>query len=305
VLGGRNRDKLNKAASAVAHKKIQVFELTDKAELERFIGDCAAVVNCAGPFGETARTIAEAAIAAGVSYLDTTGQPPVVEDLQRLHETARGADIVIAPAMGFFGALADLMARAACEPWLQADEITVAYALGDWVQTLGSRATLLAMGGKRQVFASGHHQVKTGQPPIVDWTFPEPVGRVAMMPEYPSPEVISIPRQICVTNLNILMTLKTVQGLRERASRQMEPGERPGTSFTVIVRASGPAWQHSYIASGDDIYDITAPIVGEAVQRILERKVHARGVVAAGETFDVESFLAALAPAGLRLMRMT
>ena len=52
-------------------------------------------------------------------------------------------------------------------------------------------------------------------------------------------------------------------------------------------------------ARGQDIYAITAPIVVEALERILDGRVTADGAVAAGEAFDARDFLAALAPEGL------
>ena len=52
-------------------------------------------------------------------------------------------------------------------------------------------------------------------------------------------------------------------------------------------------------ASGRDIYAITAPLLVEALQRILDGRVRGRGAFAAGQAFDARDFLASLAPAGL------
>ena len=54
-------------------------------------------------------------------------------------------------------------------------------------------------------------------------------------------------------------------------------------------------------ARGRDIYAITAPIVVEAVQRIINGISTATGVIPAGQAFDARDFLAALGPAGLHL----
>ena len=45
-----------------------------------------------------------------------------------------------------------------------------------------------------------------------------------------------------------------------------------------------------------NIYAITAPIVVEAAERILEGRFNATGVVAAGEIFDAQDFLRSLQP---------
>ena len=47
-------------------------------------------------------------------------------------------------------------------------------------------------------------------------------------------------------------------------------------------------------AHGRDIYAITAPLVVEAMQRIVEGRSKATGVVAPGEAFDARDFLESL-----------
>jgi hypothetical protein len=55
------------------------------------------------------------------------------------------------------------------------------------------------------------------------------------------------------------------------------------------------------LARGRDIYAITAPIVVEAAERVLDGRFKATGVVAAGETFVAREFLTSLAPKHLSL----
>jgi hypothetical protein len=50
------------------------------------------------------------------------------------------------------------------------------------------------------------------------------------------------------------------------------------------------------IASGRDIYAVTAPIVVEAAERILAGNIQLTGTASAGEIFDAEAFLRALSP---------
>jgi hypothetical protein len=60
----------------------------------------------------------------------------------------------------------------------------------------------------------------------------------------------------------------------------------------VVVRKNGEERRAS--ARGRDIYAITAPIVAEAVGRVLDGRAKATGVVAAGQAFDAREFLMAL-----------
>jgi hypothetical protein len=50
------------------------------------------------------------------------------------------------------------------------------------------------------------------------------------------------------------------------------------------------------IAQGRDIYAFTAPLVVEAVDRILDGRTRGTGALAPGETFDATDFLRALTP---------
>ena len=50
------------------------------------------------------------------------------------------------------------------------------------------------------------------------------------------------------------------------------------------------------IARGRDIYAVTAPLVCEAVERLLDGGIRRTGAAAPGELFDAASLLQALAP---------
>ncbi len=65
------------------------------------------------------------------------------------------------------------------------------------------------------------------------------------------------------------------------------------------VRVRSGATECRAIARGRDIYAVTAPLVAEAVERILDGRVKHAGVTSAGALFDARDFLSALAPAPL------
>ena len=68
------------------------FALADTNALARFAAGATVVVNCAGPFAETAPILVGAALAACAHYVDITGEPPVVADLiERFDVPARAA----------------------------------------------------------------------------------------------------------------------------------------------------------------------------------------------------------------------
>ena len=113
----------------------------DPRALAHAFRDCALVINCAGPFLDTAAPVVDAALRAGCSYLDVTAeQASAVSTFETYDEAARAAGVTVIPAAGFYGGLADLLASALVGD-RRADEITVAIALDHWWPTEGTRRT--------------------------------------------------------------------------------------------------------------------------------------------------------------------
>src|SRR3546814_5933767 len=74
----------------------------DAAGLDRLLVGADAVINCAGPFGDTAPPLIEATLQAGIAYLDVTAEPLVtMEVFASYADAARAAGVVVAPAFGF------------------------------------------------------------------------------------------------------------------------------------------------------------------------------------------------------------
>jgi hypothetical protein len=69
---------------------------------------------------------------------------------------------------------------------------------------------------------------------------------------------------------------------------------RSSQTFLVEVVARRGSEERRAITRGRDIYAITAPIVVEAAERILDGRFKTTGVVAAGEVFDAQDFLMSL-----------
>ncbi|MET8703771.1 saccharopine dehydrogenase, partial [Kitasatospora sp. NPDC004723] len=74
-----------------------------------------------------------------------------------------------------------------------------------------------------------------------------------------------------------------------------ERGRSAQTFLVDVVVRSGGA-ERRVVARGQDIYAVTAPLVVEAVDRILTGRTHALGVASAGKVFDAPDFLRALSP---------
>lgn len=309
VLSGRHLHRLN--AVGVAHGGLPARAASTDApvSLDQAIRGTAAVINCAGPFSVTAAPVIEAALRARIPYLDVVAEPDIAAaTFDRYTARARDAGIAIVPAVGFYGGLGDLLATAAMGDWSQADEITLAYVLSSWKPTLGTRATIRAAeerrGGRRLVFSGGRLELRADSAPTTQWTFPAPIGTQPVVAEFTTADSVTISRHVKVKEVREYMTLAPLKDLSDPdlspPSAIYDTGHSAQTFLIEAVVRSGGAERRA-VASGRDIYAITAPLVVEATERLLASLGRVSGVVAAGELSDPRAFLEALSSEHLQL----
>jgi short subunit dehydrogenase-like uncharacterized protein len=87
ILSGRDRVKLDLLGPVHPHSELRVASIEDPASLDHALKGADIVVNCAGPFSETAPALIEAALRARCHYLDVTGEALVtIETFARYAE---------------------------------------------------------------------------------------------------------------------------------------------------------------------------------------------------------------------------
>lgn len=97
VLAGRNDAKLGRVGTRLGCEA-RAFPVADA---DARLDDVDVVLNCAGPFAETAEPLADACLAAGADYLDVTGEIPVFETLARRDDDSADAGVTLLPGVGF------------------------------------------------------------------------------------------------------------------------------------------------------------------------------------------------------------
>ena len=313
ILSGRDPVKLEALARAHPDSDLRVASIEDPTSLDRALDGADVVINCAGPFGETAPALIEAALRARCHYLDVTGEALVtIETFARYAESelnvkrVRDADIVLVPSMAFYGALGDLLATAALGDWQEVDEISIAVALDSWKPTRGTRLAGERRAGRRVVFENGLIEVRppTGQIPTATWEFPLPFGRQEVVGEFPTVDLVTMSRHLRALKISAYLNLAPIRDLRDPNTSGPEPADESGRSaqiFLVEVVARRADEKRSAIARGRDIYAITAPIAVEAAARILSGRFRKKGIGAPAEIFDARDFLKALAPEHLTI----
>jgi hypothetical protein len=298
VLSGRDPDKL---AAMYPGADVRAASVDDPGALDKALAGATAVINCAGPFAETHAPVLDAALRAGIPYLDVTAEAEVVADIiARYDGPARAAGVTVVPAMAFYGGLGDLLATAATKGWPSADRIDLAFALSDWRPTDGTRATGVVSArrrdGRRIRYTGGQLEFRTGPAPAGEWTFPAPVGVLPVVGEFTMADSVTIPHHLSTGDIETWMSVVAAEDLRsaDPAPREaVDADGRAAQTFLVEVVARRGDTERRIAVRGQDIYAVTAPLVVEAALRV--RSAPAPGVHTAGALFDPDDFLGALA----------
>jgi hypothetical protein len=299
VLSGRDPARLGEMAARWPALEARPAAVDDARSLEDAIRGASVVVNCAGPFLDTAVPVAAAAVHAGAHYLDVTAEQAAVQQVYRAHqELGWGADVAVMPAMAFYGGLADLLATAALAGWETVDEITVAFGLDRWWPTEGTRKTGRRNTAARLVVDGGRLVPVRGPAALRDWEFPGPLGRQAVAGN-PFSEVIVMARHLAASRISTYLSAVALEDIRDPRTPAPQAADEAGRSaqqfaVDVVVRRGGQERRIS--AAGRDIYAVTAPLVVEAAGRLIDGRVKVLGAVAPGEAFDAAGFLDALRP---------
>ncbi|GAA5017844.1 saccharopine dehydrogenase NADP-binding domain-containing protein [Streptomyces siamensis] len=304
VLSGRDANKLKELATSYAELDTRPASIDDPASLDRALAGADAVINCAGPFATTAPPVIEAALRAGIPYLDVTGEiEATLDTFTHFADHAQAAGVVIVPAMGFFGGLSDLLTTAAMGDWEAADEAHIAYGLSNWHPTPGTRAagavSQQRRSGRRIRYANGQLEYHQDDLPALEWPFPAPVGPRAVVGGFTMADVVTVPSHLSIRDVHNYMTIDAARDVLNADTPPPAATDERGRSaqtFLVDVIVRSGTSERRAIAQGQDIYAVTAPIVVEAVDRILMGKTRTAGVASPGKLFDAPDFLRALSP---------
>lgn len=248
---------------------------------------------------DTAEAVAAAALRARLHDLDVTAeQSSALATLDRFGDAARDAGVAVVPAMGFYGGLSDLLVTAAASGWDAPDEVGIGVAQESWHPTVGTRITGQRNTARRLTIVDGQLAPIPQPAPESTWDFPDPFGRQDVV-ELPFSEVAVIARHLRVAHLRCFMTWGPLRDLRDPTTPPPEAADQRGRSpqtFLVeaIVKAGGDS--RRAIAREVDIYATTAPLVCEALDRILGGAVRQGGAFAPGELFDADDFLRTRSP---------
>ena len=121
VLAGRSRESIEKLANELGCEG-RVFDL-NKPDLS----GVQLVLHCAGPFIQTSKPMVDACLAAGVHYLDITGEIGVFESILGRNEEAEKRGVTLLPGVGFDVVPTDCLAAMLAERMPDATHLALAF----------------------------------------------------------------------------------------------------------------------------------------------------------------------------------
>jgi hypothetical protein len=299
LLLGRDQTKLALVQSGL---EVRQASVDDPASLDRALNGAVAVINCAGPFATTAAPVIEAALRAGIPYVDVAAEIEANHDtFVHFAERARAAGTVVVPAMAFYGGLGDLLVTTAMGDWTSADEAHIAYGLSSWHPTAGTLASGTVSGerrgGRRVRFTGGQLEYHDDALPTLEWPFPAPLGSQSVIGEFTMADVVTVPSHLAIPEVRTYMSANAAADLSApgaSAPTAVDERGRSAQTFVIDVLVRSGGVERRVVATGQDIYAITAPLAVEAVDRILTGRTRVTGVASAGAIFDAPDFLRSL-----------
>lgn len=300
LLVGRDADKLQAMAASHPGLEYRVASAGDPASLDQALAGAAAVVNTAGPFASTAAPVIEAALRAGIPYVDVAAEIEANADtFAHFTDRAQAAGVAVVPAMAFFGGLGDLLVTTAMGDWATADEAHIAYGLSSWHPTAGTLSSGTVSRerreGRRVRYTGGRleYYLDEGDLPTLEWDFPAPTGPRKVLGGFTMADVVTVPSHLAIPEVHTYMTTDAATDLAAPDASAPTAADSAQT-FTVDVIVRSGDTERRIAASGQDIYAISAPLAVEAVRRLLAGETRTTGVASAGEIFDAPDFLRAL-----------
>ena len=156
LLAGRDRARLEALGTELG-LPTRAFGLHDVGEAAAALSGVRVVLNAAGPFSATSRTMVDACLAEGASYLDITGEIAVLEATLARDAEARAAGVTLVSGVGFDVVPTDCLAAMLAARLPGATRLELAFA-GLGTMSPGTTKTMVegfAMGGGGAVRRDG------------------------------------------------------------------------------------------------------------------------------------------------------
>lgn len=141
ILAGRNAERIENLAQELGCEA-RVFDL-DRIDLT----GVSLVLHCAGPFIHTSKPMVKTCLAAGVHYLDITGEIGVFESIHRRDPEAKQRGVTLLPGVGFDVVPTDCLAAMLHAELPDANELWLAFSMRNGTVSRGTLKTMIEGAG--------------------------------------------------------------------------------------------------------------------------------------------------------------
>lgn len=147
ILAGRNYHNIKHLAAAYK-LPFRVFDLQDSVAIIEQLYDVKILINCAGPFPQTAPQLVAACLQTGTHYLDINGEIEQFEWMKQQDAAAQKAGILVLPGVGFDVVPSDCMAKMLAQNFPEGKKLTLAFMNKGGGISHGTLTTMLTRLGK-------------------------------------------------------------------------------------------------------------------------------------------------------------
>lgn len=295
ILAGRNSQKIAPLATELG-LEYRTFSLEDTAAVDEALADVPVVLNCAGPFSQTAKPLVAGCLRTKTHYLDITGEVAVFEAIATHNSPAQAAGVMLLPGVGFDVVPSDCLAAHLKVRLPTATQLTLAFqALGRISR--GTATTMVEAQGKGGLVRRNKvltpvpaawktRKIDFGKGAVTAVTIPwGDVSTAYYSTEIPNIEVYAaFPTSVRIgmvatRYLGGLLSLPPVQNLQKRLIQN----QLPGPSETERTQATSLLWAEVTDDSGKTAvsrlqcpegYTLTTMTAVEIVSRVLAKEFH-------------------------------
>jgi short subunit dehydrogenase-like uncharacterized protein len=305
VVAGRSREKLEALAARTGARGARVAEVGDVDTLTEALADVKVVITCVGPFKQLGDTAAEAAIRAGVHYVDSTGEGAFIQHLiGDFDARAREAGIVMAPAMGFDDVPANVALALAGEG-IERPEAVLTYSMPKRASTGTMRTILTNIATADSSWISNGHQtrVRAGAksrwapmpPPLgpkLGVSLPFAIGELAPLHlDLASLELYGVvsrfqapAMKVSMPAVKLVLGAGPVKALTNKVLDRRSPGpdedDRHADKWAILAEArAGREWRNVALL-GTDVYGLTAETLASGAMHLAREGHEGAGVMA-------------------------
>ncbi|RRJ83900.1 saccharopine dehydrogenase family protein [Aestuariirhabdus litorea] len=154
ILAGRSEEQIVPLATELG-VSYRVFSLEEPERIAENLADIDLLLNCAGPFVDTAPSLIDSCMDNNLHYLDITGEIAIFEYAQARHSRARQCRKVICPGVGFDVIPTDCIAATLKNALPDAERLTLGFDTEGGLSVGTTKTSLLGAGQGSMVRQAG------------------------------------------------------------------------------------------------------------------------------------------------------